>query len=510
MKLKPVAAAVASAMVIGFAAAPAVSAQSTADQGYRTDNPSSTQGATSQGAASQGSTAQRDRDTSTSTDRASGDTAQRDQSTSGSRSGSQDAATQPDRGSATSSDRSARDATARDAGSSATRSSAQSTAAPRDQATSAARGSAHGAQQTMADLRASKLMGMNVRNEQGKDLGEINDLVVDVSGNRIHYAVLGHGGVLGVGEKEIAVPLSRFSKSRDGRDLVLNMNERQLEDAPQLERSADWNDPRTWDNVGQYYHRTLGMPATAAGGQSTARFHRASDVIGMDVVDASNDEVGEIEDLVVNMKDGSIHYAVLEFDRAWNPDDKLVALPMSSFRPSSDRNDLVIGMKREQIANAPSFERRDWPDLADTGFRDRVMGMGRDDRTIGMDPKDRAAGAGSATASGTTGSTSAGAPAASGTRSTDDRSGASSTGSASGSGSTDRTERSGTSSSNSTSGSATTDRSGTSKTDDRSGTSKTDDRGATSSTGSSSGATTDRTDPSGASATGGASGSPSR
>jgi sporulation protein YlmC with PRC-barrel domain len=274
-------------------------------------------------------------------------------------------------------------------------------------ATSNAGSAAASQQATMMDMRASRLMGKDVRNAQGKELGEINDLVADLSGNRIHYVILSHGGLMGLGDKEVAVPVNQLRHgSRDGQ-LVLNLTEQQLKDAPALERSAQWNDPRTWDNVGQYYTRTLGMapsdrPAAAAAQSSSAsasstardgsgatalasaRFQRASQIIGMDVIDQTGDEVGEIEDLVINLSNGSIHYAVLEFDRAWNPVDKLVALPLSSLQPKAGSNDLTIGMTREQLASAPSFEAQKWPDLNDRQFRDRVAGFGRN-TTTGME-----------------------------------------------------------------------------------------------------------------------------
>lgn len=253
-------------------------------------------------------------------------------------------------------------------------------------ATSQASGTASSKRQaTMVDMRASKLMGKSVRTAQGKDLGELSDMIVDLSKNRIHYAIVERGGILGVGEKATAVPISQFrSGAREG-DLVLNVTEQQLKDAPALQRNVEWNDPRTWDNLGQYYHRTLGMPgAEMPEAADRNRFQRASEVLGMDVIDKTGDEVGEIEDFVVNLSNGSIRYAVLEFDRAWNPVDKLVALPMASLHAKAGSKDAVINMTREQLANAPAFDRDRWPDLTDGRFRDRVAGYGRDD-TTGME-----------------------------------------------------------------------------------------------------------------------------
>ncbi|WP_375415091.1 PRC-barrel domain-containing protein [uncultured Bradyrhizobium sp.] len=57
--------------------------------------------------------------------------------------------------------------------------------------------------------RASKLVGLNVYNENNESLGSINDLLTDKSGN-IKAAVIGVGGFLGVGEHLVAVPMDKL------------------------------------------------------------------------------------------------------------------------------------------------------------------------------------------------------------------------------------------------------------------------------------------------------------
>ena len=54
------------------------------------------------------------------------------------------------------------------------------------------------------DWRTSKLVGLNVYNDQNESIGTINDLLTDKSGN-IKGIVLGVGGFLGVGEHLVAV-----------------------------------------------------------------------------------------------------------------------------------------------------------------------------------------------------------------------------------------------------------------------------------------------------------------
>ena len=55
-------------------------------------------------------------------------------------------------------------------------------------------------------MGADTLMGNDVYNRQDEDLGDIKEIMLDVAGGRISYAVLSYGGLLGMGEKLFAVP----------------------------------------------------------------------------------------------------------------------------------------------------------------------------------------------------------------------------------------------------------------------------------------------------------------
>jgi len=55
------------------------------------------------------------------------------------------------------------------------------------------------------EVSLDSIVGADVRNRKGDDLGEINDLVIDPRG-RVSKVVVGVGGFLGIGEKDVAVP----------------------------------------------------------------------------------------------------------------------------------------------------------------------------------------------------------------------------------------------------------------------------------------------------------------
>jgi len=212
------------------------------------------------------------------------------------------------------------------------------------------------------NMRASELIGKNVTNPKGEGLGEIKDLVVDTAHGRVQYAVISFGGFLGLGDKLFAYPLERFERSTERGKLVLNVDKDKMKSAPGFE-------DKSWPNFGAATYRGEVDKFYGTKSQTNARFARASQILKGDVKDRSNNDIGDIEDMVVSLPTGQVRYIVLEFDRAWNPDDKLVAMPIKALKSEDgDGTDLVYQANKETLKGAPSFEKNRWPDLADGRF----------------------------------------------------------------------------------------------------------------------------------------------
>ena len=225
------------------------------------------------------------------------------------------------------------------------------------------------------DMRASKLIGSDVRNAQNENLGEIKDLVVDVNNGRVHYAVLSFGGFLGLGDKLFAYPVSVFTPTSDSDKVLLNVDKAKLKAAPGFEskRYPEWNDAKYSGEVDRYFGTTA-----AAKSIPNQMLRRASELIGKDVNDRNGKDVGEIDDLVVNMGNGRIHYAVLEFDKSWNLNDKLLAVPLSAFTYTAGRKDLVMNVDKAKLDAKLAFDKNRWPDINDPMYIIEV------DRNLGM------------------------------------------------------------------------------------------------------------------------------
>lgn len=85
-------------------------------------------------------------------------------------------------------------------------------------------------------LRVSELMGMDVRNHENEDLGDIEDLVVDPKTGQIRYAAISMGGFLGLGDELFAVPWNAIKIQREADDdddfeAVVNIDKQRMENA---------------------------------------------------------------------------------------------------------------------------------------------------------------------------------------------------------------------------------------------------------------------------------------
>jgi hypothetical protein len=92
-----------------------------------------------------------------------------------------------------------------------------SAASPSASSTSSASMSHHG------QWRSSKLIGVNVYNANNESLGEINELLTDSSG-KTQAAVVGVGGFLGMGERNVAIPFEKLKFSTEPRSSTTASN----------------------------------------------------------------------------------------------------------------------------------------------------------------------------------------------------------------------------------------------------------------------------------------------
>ena len=81
-------------------------------------------------------------------------------------------------------------------------------------------------------IRAKKVIGTNVKDRQGRKIGEIEDVVLDKRSNNIMFAIVSFGGFLGMGEKYHPLPWSALDYDENDNGYVVSVTEEQLRAAP--------------------------------------------------------------------------------------------------------------------------------------------------------------------------------------------------------------------------------------------------------------------------------------
>src|SRR5262245_7193503 len=88
-------------------------------------------------------------------------------------------------------------------------------------------------------LSTETLLGSDIKNPQGQDMGDLKQLMLDPHTGRVRYAVVAIGGFLGMGEKNVIVPWHALEVARDGKSLVLNVSSQMLQQAPPYEKGQE-------------------------------------------------------------------------------------------------------------------------------------------------------------------------------------------------------------------------------------------------------------------------------
>lgn len=104
-------------------------------------------------------------------------------------------------------------------------------------------------------VKASEVTGVNVKNQAGEDLGEINEVVINKVSGDVSYLVLDFGGILGFGNKFFAIPWDKFTYDKDDDCFILNMNQEQLKDAPGFDKDnwPNFTTPDVSASIDKFY-----------------------------------------------------------------------------------------------------------------------------------------------------------------------------------------------------------------------------------------------------------------
>lgn len=93
---------------------------------------------------------------------------------------------------------------------------------------------------------------------------------------------------------------------------------------------------------------------------------------GDDVVNTKGEDLGEIKEIMVDVRSGRVAYAVLSSGGFLGVANKLFAIPWGAMTLDADRKCFVLDVDKEHLQNAPGFDKHHWPSMADQTWARQV------------------------------------------------------------------------------------------------------------------------------------------
>src|SRR5215216_1679626 len=98
----------------------------------------------------------------------------------------------------------------------------------------------------------------------------------------------------------------------------------------------------------------------------------ASSFEGETVVNNQGDTVGEIEEVMLDVRAGRIAYAVLSVGGFLGIGEKYFAIPWRAFTMDTDNHSFILDVDKQRLENAPGFDKDHWPSMADQSWATQV------------------------------------------------------------------------------------------------------------------------------------------
>lgn len=218
------------------------------------------------------------------------------------------------------------------------------------------------AQTTMGTaIKADELVGKSLKNISGETVGDIESVIIDKNG-KVAAVIVGVGGFLGVGEREVAIDWDDLRVLNGGKVIQTNFTKNALKALPEYKYAKkEYRQKPFYDR--EYVERRNERLERAAKSDwvSTGEL-RVSKLIGADVVNSQGDTVGEVDDVIV--MDGHTrlvlsvgeflgmggHEVVLDLDKA----------KIDRQRDDADELRVEVAMSKDQLKTLPKFDSDRW------------------------------------------------------------------------------------------------------------------------------------------------------
>jgi sporulation protein YlmC with PRC-barrel domain len=120
------------------------------------------------------------------------------------------------------------------------------------------------------------------------------------------------------------------------------------------------------DTLGMYSDKNHKGPGPELMGADT--------LIGDHVHNLKNEHLGEIKEIMLDMRSGRVAYVVMSSGGVLGIGEKLFAVPWEALTLDPHNHRMTLNMDKSQIENAPGFDTNSWPDMANQQWASQIHG----------------------------------------------------------------------------------------------------------------------------------------
>lgn len=102
------------------------------------------------------------------------------------------------------------------------------------------------------------------------------------------------------------------------------------------------------------------------------RLMGADTLIGNDVYNADDEDLGDIKEIMLDVESGNVAYAVLSFGGILGLGEKLFAVPWSALALDTENKRFMLNVSKSHLENAPGFDKDSWPNFADKSWSENI------------------------------------------------------------------------------------------------------------------------------------------
>src|SRR5215471_2384145 len=215
------------------------------------------------------------------------------------------------------------------------------------------------------EIDANKLIGRNIKNPQGDTVGEINSVAIDKDG-KVRSVIVGVGGFLGVGEKNVALPWDSLTVSNNGEDVVANVTKDQLKALPEhkFPESAHSGMVYSYEDEERANPPVAANPpaatspeATTAPAAGTVGDLPASKLVGATVKNLDGKSVGKVGEVLLTGS-GSVEGVIVDVGGFLGIGAHPVLIGWSDLTIKHEKGvvEATTRMTRDQLDKLPTFK----------------------------------------------------------------------------------------------------------------------------------------------------------